>query len=932
MSNFLIWVGAGETQSLNFNYEDYRKVIFIDPLLRVSPPSVTDNSEKFVFLTKGVVPCDFISQPFSIFNNDEFSSFEDPTALKHLYPNLTIEEVRDIETITALDIVRQNNVLGNENTLVLDVPCMSAALLEDLKNNDLLRLFNTLVVTTGQQALYSNSNDINYVTKLLNDEFYEFVEDFSDDNDLLTQKFDFNSALKKTAVLENEILDLNAQLKLVAEANQKSESDKDELKLLLSNSQIAFREVQDELQTVEEKANSYDAQINVLANEKDSLELQLSESNKKAKGYKAQLDLQETQLQSEQQKSHELKERLELQSISEEANSKKIASLETDLKAAGEKAESQMAQLDLLENQLQSEQQNSHELKEKLELQCISEEANNKKIASLETDLKAASENAEATAQQLGELRSAKEVSEAQSQKANKKAEEYKAQISLLENQLKGEQQKSRELTEKLEFQNISEEANNKKIVTLEADLKAASEKAESQMAQLDLLETQLQSEQQKSHELKERLELQSISEEANSEKIASLESELSAAKENAAQKVEKFSLENERLTSELGEEKAKTIKAHEIYEKVAASEQTLKSALNELEVKHKDSVQSYRDQIDDLKAKFKESEDKQKETYEWFASRKQQVETLTVQLEALKRENKLLATNNETALAVSELEQRLTAMLNKQNDDSIEIANALGKHVTRCHEEQKSNIASQFELRKLSALSRLPIGSDPHSMDASNLAELSSLVIQNKYDVILEFGSGLSTVVAASALSDKAAQSSSNKYLLDKNNISDIENSLPKHIASFEQSSEYFEKTRGLLVSAGVDAYVDLVLAPMVSVSSLEGNLNSDLFYDCSEKLLELKRLLSAKSANILVIVDGPSGNDGGESARYWALPMVLDYLSPFKFTFFVNNSKDSEGELPQKWRDECSRRQLTLNIKQLNTPKGISLLNIQP
>jgi len=186
--------------------------------------------------------------------------------------------------------------------------------------------------------------------------------------------------------------------------------------------------------------------------------------------------------------------------------------------------------------------------------------------------------------------------------------------------------------------------------------------------------------------------------------------------------------------------------------------------------------------------------------------------------------------------------------------------------------------------------------------------------------------------VVAASALAEKAAQNASNSYLLDKNNISDIENSLPKHIASFEQSSKYFEKTRGLLGRAGVDAYVDLVLAPMVSVPSFERNSNSGLFYDCAEKLIELKRVLSTKSANILVIVDGPSSDNGEESSRYWALPMVLDYLSQFKLTFFVNNSKDSKGELPQKWKDECVRRQLTLNIKQLNTPKGILLLNVEP
>ena len=176
MSNFLIWVGAGEAQSLNFNYEIYNKVIFIDPLLPTYASNASNKSEKFVSLAKGVVPSDFTSHSFSIFNNDELSSFLEPQALKSLYPNLVTDEVRDIETVTIFDIIREYNVAGNENTLVLDIPCLSAALLEQLKDNGSLKLFNTIIVTAGKEVLYSNSRDMNAVTEFLSNKFYELVE------------------------------------------------------------------------------------------------------------------------------------------------------------------------------------------------------------------------------------------------------------------------------------------------------------------------------------------------------------------------------------------------------------------------------------------------------------------------------------------------------------------------------------------------------------------------------------------------------------------------------------------------------------------------------------------------------------------------------------------------------------------------------------
>ena len=478
--------------------------------------------------------------------------------------------------------------------------------------------------------------------------------------------------------------------------------------------------------------------------------------------------------------------------------------------------------------------------------------------------------------------------------------------------------EKERNLQEIIENLRDSEKVYLDKIKILKSDLSA-------KVTTVERLESQLLEAQSKSKQLTERIESLSAELQIKSNSIASLETKLSSVSDNATVEIDTLTKDNEKLTFALAEEKARADKAH-------ANEQSLKATLSEQESRNKQTSEAYENELQELKTKLKESEEKQKETYGWFASRKQQAEALSIELEALKRENALLASNNETALAVSELESKLTAMLNKQNEDSIEIANALGKHVTRCHEEQKSNIASQFELRKLTGFSRIPISTNSYDMDSANLAELSSLVSQNTYDVIIEFGSGLSTVVSASTLQDKADRGFNNgKCLEDKGNNSEIEKALPKHIVGFEQSSERLKETTGLLSNAGVEAYVDLCHAPLISVAHIDNAKGGELFYDCTEKLLELKRILNNRRANILVVINGPFLDDDNK-AKYWALPLVLDYFSQADITVFTNgtNSEQISDLIPQ-WEDECERRQLTANIKKLKTPKGVTIITIQ-
>ncbi len=729
MSKHLLWIGAGAAQSFDFDYSEYSKVILVDPLLQVASQEQFSDGAKFVTVQKAVITETVSKQPFKLFNNEEFSSFLEPTGLKEIYPNLMIEEVLDVETVSIIELIKELQVTGSENSLFLDLPCLSLEILNELKSNDILPLFQQIYVCAGKKPLFSSESDIKTITELLNNAFYQFVSEWNSDTDVCTHQFKFNSLLESVHIQKNEILDLQAQIKLVVNAHQDLESDKEELKTLLANSQIAFNEAQAELHVANEKERNLQE---IIENLRDSEKVYLD----------------------------------------------KIKILKSDLSA---------------------------------------------KVTTVER----------------------------------------------LESQLLEAQSKSKQLTERIE--------------SLSAELQI------------------------------------------KSNSIASLETKLSSVSDNATVEIDTLTKDNEKLTFALAEEKARADKAH-------ANEQSLKATLSEQESRNKQTSEAYENELQELKTKLKESEEKQKETYGWFASRKQQAEALSIELEALKRENALLASNNETALAVSELESKLTAMLNKQNEDSIEIANALGKHVTRCHEEQKSNIASQFELRKLTGFSRIPISTNSYDMDSANLAELSSLVSQNTYDVIIEFGSGLSTVVSASTLQDKADRGFNNgKYLEDKGNNSEIEKALPKHIVGFEQSSERLKETTGLLSNAGVEAYVDLCHAPLISVAHTDNAKGGELFYDCTEKLLELKRILNNRHANILVVINGPFLDDDTK-AKYWALPLVLDYFSQADITVFTNgtNSEQISDLIPQ-WEDECERRQLTANVKKLKTPKGVTIITIQ-
>ncbi|MDO6578815.1 hypothetical protein [Alteromonas stellipolaris] len=839
MKKTLLWLGAGEAQTPNLDFSEYDQIILVDPLLKQSGQNFTDN-EKVTLLPKAVVANSQEASSFYILNNEEFSSFYPPTGLKDIYPNVFVEEARQVPVTNINEIISQFSIGGSDNTLIIDLPCLSCAILDTLKDSKTLFLFSDVYASAGKLPLYEKSESIAEITKNFESVFFEFSEDCSEDADICLYRFTFSEKLEELSRLNNEICDLKEQIKLVVTSMQDAEGEKEELSTLLSNSQTAFSELQTEKVVIDTQLDKLLAERNALLGENRSLALE-----------KTQLNEELSRLNDELNKSKSLQDKV-------------------------------IEERDTYEMRTSGLVKKLHEAESKIE--SLHSEASNHsdKISEL-TDSLSSSQTA------FAKLEQEKESSDTQ---LNKLLAEHKA----LQDEYKSVFLAKTQLGEKVA--QLNDELNKS-----QSQQDRMTEKRDTYVAKNNDLDKKLHEAQSKVESLQNK-----ISEHSSNAKV--LQDEYQNLEAN-----------NTNLQSQLKE-------AGSLKEKLKAENEEQKSAFDS-------EIATKQSQIKELENKLVASEEKQKETYSWFASRKKQADALIKQVEVLKRENELLASKNDTAAAISALESKVSSILQKQSDDNIEIANALGKHVTKCSLEQKISMASLFELRKLPAFANLPMSYSEHTMDTPNLAELSSLISLNSFDVIVEFGSGLSTVVAASVTDEKIKAKNSDAKLAipnvgEESSSQSFANALPNYVISFEQEAKYLNNTKNLLNASGLSAYVDLYHAPLTqSQYSMDGERG--VYYDCLEKLLELKRVFNNRNAKVLVIIDGPSIQKDKASSVYAALPTVLDYLSQCDITMFANNANQFEdSNLIESWENEINRRQLTMISHNIETPQGAFIFRI--
>jgi predicted O-methyltransferase YrrM len=147
-------------------------------------------------------------------------------------------------------------------------------------------------------------------------------------------------------------------------------------------------------------------------------------------------------------------------------------------------------------------------------------------------------------------------------------------------------------------------------------------------------------------------------------------------------------------------------------------------------------------------------------------------------------------------------------------------------------------------------------------------LAFLTTTIVQNKPLVVLELGSGLSTVVLGQALRKSGG-----------------------HLFSIESDTYYFDETKSLLSLFSLEEQVTLIHAPLEKIDE------SNIWY-------RLDALRDIPKINLLLI-DGPPATTR-TMARYPALSNLWEKLDHDAIIILDDGDREGEQSIAYRWKVE--------------------------
>jgi predicted O-methyltransferase YrrM len=171
-------------------------------------------------------------------------------------------------------------------------------------------------------------------------------------------------------------------------------------------------------------------------------------------------------------------------------------------------------------------------------------------------------------------------------------------------------------------------------------------------------------------------------------------------------------------------------------------------------------------------------------------------------------------------------------------------------------------------------------------------LRELVGLILERRPRVVVELGSGASTLIIATALARVGEG----------------------HLWSVEHLPDFAADTRDRLARQGLDRWVTVVAAPLVEQPFGDGTWR---WYDLSA--------LAPDGPIEVLFVDGPPA-DTGPLARYPALPALLPRLAPGAAVLVDDLVRPDEQAMLARWTAEVPG----LRVRPLSLEKGGSLLTV--
>ena len=255
--------------------------------------------------------------------------------------------------------------------------------------------------------------------------------------------------------------------------------------------------------------------------------------------------------------------------------------------------------------------------------------------------------------------------------------------------------------------------------------------------------------------------------------------------------------------------------------------------------------------------------------------------------------------------------------LFKKQAEDLLRVRRHLENVVKKNSANAARQVQSYIGIQEYLGTGNLPaFNSESHSwpVSADFALFLMQRLVLEQYDLVVEFGSGMSTVIVARTLAMAAERTGAP----------------PARFISFDHLDHYYQQTQAYLDQVEVGHAVELVLAPLKDWLAPDGQVQP--YYDCNDVLAELARIHGSTIRRILVIVDGPPASTGPQ-ARYPAGPMVVQHFPAACIDFLMDDYiRDDEKEVAQRWLADMKAVGLPGVLTEYKFEKDACLITVHP
>jgi hypothetical protein len=257
-----------------------------------------------------------------------------------------------------------------------------------------------------------------------------------------------------------------------------------------------------------------------------------------------------------------------------------------------------------------------------------------------------------------------------------------------------------------------------------------------------------------------------------------------------------------------------------------------------------------------------------------------------------------------------------LDAQLKKNADELIHVRKSLDSTVKKEISNATKQIEASIGLQNYFATGNLPnINTERHAWPVSPdfALYLIELIEFNDYDLIIEFGSGISTVIVAKTIANMAKRRQGKP---------------PVELISFDHLNQYYQQTLAKLKHEGLDGAVQLHHAPLYDYTAPNGKVYP--YYACLDILVEAAQRCTVSGLRVLVIVDGPPGITGPH-ARYPAGPIIFSLFKGAQIDLLLDDYiRDEEKQIAKIWREELNVAKKSFTVTERKLEKDACLISI--